>query len=98
MNLYKYILEPYNSKSKTNCPNCKEKNVFTRYIDTETKKYVHPTVGICDRALKCRYHLSPKDFFARGGKSFQNFKPANTSYVKISDKIDYLPKELVNKS
>ena len=32
----------------------------TRYINKETGKYISQLVGICNRAIKCGYHFTPK--------------------------------------
>ncbi len=44
------------------CPKCGRKHSFTRYIDTETNIYIDEKVGICNRAINCGYHYSPKKF------------------------------------
>ncbi len=57
-------LEKYRGQStRFTCPKCGKKHSFTRYIDTDTNTYIDERVGICNRAIKCGYHLSPKQFF-----------------------------------
>lgn len=57
-------LEKYKGQStRYTCPKCGRKHSFTRYIDTETNIYIDEKVGICNRAIKCGYHYSPKQFF-----------------------------------
>ena len=57
-------LEKYKGQStRYTCPKCGRKHSFTRYIDTETNIYIDEKVGICNRAINCGYHYSPKKFF-----------------------------------
>ncbi|MEA4968370.1 MAG: DUF6371 domain-containing protein [Bacteroidaceae bacterium] len=57
-------LEKYKGQStRYTCPKCGRKHSFTRYIDTETNIYIDEKVGICNRAINCGYHYSPKQFF-----------------------------------
>ncbi|MDD2576731.1 MAG: DUF6371 domain-containing protein [Bacteroidales bacterium] len=61
-------LEKYKGQStRYTCPKCGRKHSFTRYIDTETNIYIDEKVGICNRAIKCGYHYSPKQFFESMG-------------------------------
>jgi hypothetical protein len=56
-------LEKYKGeKSRHICPSCKSKNDFTRFID-ETGNYLADEVGICNRASKCGYSYTAKQFF-----------------------------------
>lgn len=62
---HRYILEPYKGlNSRFHCPQCDKKNVFTRYIDTETGQYINANVGRCNRESNCGYHYKPKQYFA----------------------------------
>ncbi len=62
---FRYILEPYNGKhSRHQCTECKERDSFSYYIDTETGERLSETVGKCNREIKCGYHYSPKQFFS----------------------------------
>ncbi len=64
MNEYRYSLEKYNGRSSRHvCPQCGRKQVFTRYIDNETKQYIADNVGKCNRIDKCGYHYTPKQYF-----------------------------------
>lgn len=60
-----YTLEPGSKKHV--CPAC-EKKRFVRYIHTETREYLSPDCGYCDRRESCGYHLPPREYFANGGK------------------------------
>ena len=66
MSLYKQpYLEPYKGMgTRHTCPNCKVKKTFTLYLDGNTGQPIHPTVGICNRAIKCGYHYPPRQYFA----------------------------------
>jgi hypothetical protein len=66
MSLYKQpFLEPYKGRgTRHTCPNCKVKQTFTLYLDGNTGEPIHPTVGICNRAIKCGYHYPPREYFA----------------------------------
>lgn len=66
MSLYKQpFLEPYKGRgTRHTCPNCKVKQTFTLYLDGNTGEPIHPTVGICNRAIKCGYHYPPRQYFA----------------------------------
>jgi hypothetical protein len=64
MKNHRYILEPYNgSKSRYTCQRCGKERSFCRYLDTESKEYLSPNVGRCNREVKCGYHYTPKQFF-----------------------------------
>ena len=65
MNNYRYTLEKYKGRqSRYVCPQCGRKYVFTRYIDTETNKYIADNVGKCSRLDKCGYHYTPREYFS----------------------------------
>jgi hypothetical protein len=64
MKEYRYILEPYKGlNTRFNCPLCKHKKSFVLYIDMETGKHIHPSVGRCNREINCGYHYPPKMYF-----------------------------------
>ncbi len=57
-------LEKYKgANSRHICPSCKSKNEFTRFID-DGGNYISEDVGICNRASKCGYSYTAKQFFA----------------------------------
>jgi hypothetical protein len=57
-------LEKYRGiKSRHICPACHHKNEFTRFVD-DAGRYIADNVGICNRASKCGYLYTPKQFFA----------------------------------
>ena len=57
-------LQKYAGKStRFTCPGCKTPYSFTRYLDGETHLPIHPTVGRCNREIKCGYHYTPRQYF-----------------------------------
>jgi hypothetical protein len=61
--------QPYLQKyagraTRFTCPACKTPHSFTRYLDGETHQPIHPTVGKCNREIKCGYHYTPRQYFA----------------------------------
>lgn len=57
-------LQKYAGKStRFTCPGCKTPHSFTRYLDGETHQPIHPTVGRCNREIKCGYHYTPRQYF-----------------------------------
>lgn len=65
MSIYKRpYLQPYKGKStRHTCPVCKTKYTFTLYLDGNTGQPIHPTVGKCNREIKCGYHYTPRQYF-----------------------------------
>ena len=58
-------LQKYAGKStRFTCPGCKTPYSFTRYLDGETLQPIHPTVGRCNREIKCGYHYTPRQYYA----------------------------------
>jgi hypothetical protein len=105
MSDHKYILKPYKGPSSRNtCPNCRQKNRFSRYVDSETGNELNENVGRCDRENSCGYHYTPKQFFYDNpGKKLSSenlIKPnIETKKTEILNKpVDYLPYELMSKS
>ena len=57
-------LQKYKGKAtRHTCPECGQKECFTLYLDGNTHQPIHPSVGICNRAIKCGYHYPPKQYF-----------------------------------
>lgn len=59
---YQYQLEKYQSggKNRFDCPECKSKKSFTRYINTKTGEYFGESYGMCNRLKTCGYHKYPE--------------------------------------
>ena len=67
-------LEKYRgTKSRHTCPACNNKNQFTRFVD-DAGNYIGDDVGICNRASKCGYRYTAKQFFA-DNPTVSNSKP-----------------------
>ncbi len=97
--MYKYQLEnssntPFNSKKKYKCPACNKSHRFTRYIDVETKNYLHHSVGICDRTDSCSYQYTPKQYFSDNNIVNPNFKRTPLG-KKIQTPISYIEQNLL---
>ena len=74
----KYTLEPYNGiNSRYQCPSCHKKGEFSQYINVNTGKHIHPSVGMCNRIIKCGYHYPPKKYFEAN-------KSLGITYTRIS--------------
>lgn len=84
--MYKYSLNK--NSSKHICPNCEQKR-FVLYIDNETKKIISPTVGRCDREIKCGYHYPPKQFFIDNNQEHEYKLNITKSNAKISKKYHF---------
>jgi hypothetical protein len=58
-------LQKYAGKAtRFTCPACKTPHSFTLYLDGETHQPIHPTVGRCNREIKCGYHYTPRQYYA----------------------------------
>lgn len=90
MNSFRYQLD--DSSRKFECPACSRKR-FVRFVDQETRDYLKPTFGRCDREQTCGYFHSPYQV--------DSFKREQTSYQKLPEvqhPSKYIPKELFEKS
>ncbi|MBN2788518.1 MAG: hypothetical protein JXQ69_09385 [Paludibacteraceae bacterium] len=103
-NLLKFMfqLQPYKGKStRHTCPACGHKMCFTLYINTDTNQPIHLKVGICNRAIKCGYHYTPKQYFADNRNLTNNDYQNKTPYIKPFQplhKIDFITELYVKKS
>ncbi|MCL2510444.1 MAG: DUF6371 domain-containing protein [Bacteroidales bacterium] len=73
-------------KGKHDCPMCKHKT-FVLYIDNDTDKPIHPTVGRCDRENNCGHHYTPKQYYQDNDIRFEN----KTKYTPLP-KFGQVPK------
>jgi rubredoxin len=98
----RYILQKYNGlKTRFDCPKCNGKKTFTRYIDTETNKHIHPTVGRCNRESNCGYHYTPKQYFRDNNISFDTsqfkaYKPQ--PFTSQPKPVSFIPVEIFKDS
>ena len=91
MSDHQYILEPYKGmNTRYHCPSCQQRDkTFSLYIDTETGKHIHPTVGRCSRESNCGHHYTPKQYFQDNNISFdtshpQTYKPRLVTHKPVS--------------
>jgi hypothetical protein len=96
MNVYQYKLEPYKrNNTRYRCPNCQQSDkTFSLYIDKETGEYIHPTVGRCNREIKCGYHYTPKQYFRDNNISFDrtDSNVCRPGYIRPQPKpISFIP-------
>jgi hypothetical protein len=80
-------LEKYRgAKTRHTCPACNSKGEFTRFLDDDGN-YIANDVGICNRASKCGYSYTAKQYFADNpekkiGLNFgKRKKPGKAKYV-----------------
>jgi len=101
---HKYILEPYKgmtTRYRCPAPNCGKDKIFSLYIDTETNKHIHPTVGRCNRESNCGYHYTPKQYFQDNNISFDSpqFKAYKPQPVATQPKpVSFITVELFKES
>jgi hypothetical protein len=89
----RYILEPYKtSKNRFDCPICKVRKSFVRYIDTASGEHIAPHVGRCNRENNCAYHYTPKQFFEDTHLHPPSF--THTPAPKPKKPLSFVPKEL----
>lgn len=95
-------LQKYSGRaSRFTCPRCKTRESFTLYLSGDTNQPIHPTVGKCNREIKCGYHYAPKQFFIDNPSTKKedstNFK--KTMPTQIQDiPISYVPWKYVRES
>ena len=101
---FKYILEPYKgAKTRHICPKCQKKGQFTKYIDKDTGQPLAHNVGLCNRAVNCGYHYTPKQYFSDNKHlNHDQRKPLPQPIAKPEPKevkaISLIPKTLFKKS
>ncbi len=87
---------------KYTCPACKRKT-FVRYVDVETGEYLSNEVGRCDREVKCRYHLTPNEYFRLSGKNPFHKRPVSNDHkvkgtTRPIEKPVFVPDEVFRES
>ncbi len=79
-------LQKYAGKTtRFTCPGCKTPFSFTRYLDGETHQPIHPTVGRCNREIKCGYHYTPRQYFEDLNHQYLNVPILQHQVSKHSD-------------
>lgn len=96
-----YLQKYSGKKSRFTCPGCKTKESFTLYLNGDTKQPIHPTVGKCNREIKCGYHYTPKQYFIDNPTPEKdnpiNFKKAMPIQIQEIP-ISYIPWKHVKES
>lgn len=105
---HRYILEPYKGmKTRYNCPNCNKRDkTFSLYIDIETGKHIHPSVGRCSRESNCGYHYTPKQYFEDSGikneytdnYTFKHSGGKCPIVISLQKLISFIPVEIFKRS
>lgn len=95
-------LQKYSGKSsRFSCPQCKTKECFTLYLSGDTNQPIHPTVGKCNREIKCGYHYAPKEYFIDNPtprkENSINFNKAMPVQIQGTT-ISYIPWKYVKES
>lgn len=97
----KFEFEKYNGpNSRYTCPKCGRPRCFTRYIDTETNRYLADDVGICDHKNSCGYHKPPREYFKERGSGYyseyRQSNPLNCSTKSPKEKeTDFIPMRII---
>lgn len=97
MSQYAYILEPYKGRNtRHECPACKRRGEFTRYIGTETGEPIADHVGKCNRDSNCGYHYTPKQHFESNPDERPVFEPQTARKEPETPKRTTFPIETMN--
>lgn len=87
-------------KGKVICPAC-GKRTFVLYVDSDGKS-LNDDVGKCDRADKCNYHYTPREYFRDKGISLDTLKtrrqPISRHRTHGHDKPIYMKPTLLKES
>lgn len=93
MSDHRYSLEKYSGiKSKHICPNCGKRELVL-YIDQETGKLLHETVGKCNKLEKCGYHYPPRLYFSDTGLKPEKISKLPTNFIKQQVKPTFFCEE-----
>jgi hypothetical protein len=86
-------------KGKAICPQCHRKS-FVLYVDNRTGEPINPNVGKSDKANKCNFHYSPKQFFSDNPTLSQSvpFVPAVSMWDNGTPKISFVENSIVQKT
>lgn len=99
MENHRYKLQKYSGmKTKFQCPKCKDKRSFVKYIDIENNQYLSDHVGRCDNEGKCGYHYKPKQFFNDNNIQITPSIYFNSPKQSKPQQIYFFPTDIFNKS
>lgn len=103
MKTHRFILEPYKGKTtRHNCPSCKKKGCFSRYIDTDKNIKFPDHVGRCNRENNCGYHFTPKQYFEQNPEKAKLIRDFSPSHKNVSQQkpmpVSFIDESIVNRS
>ena len=78
------------------CPECGKKT-FVCYLDSN-RQIINEKVGKCDRADKCNYHYTPKEYFSENGNDRPITPRRPTHTFKPEPPISYIDTDIFKKS
>lgn len=78
------------------CPYCGKKT-FVCYLDCDGE-IINEKVGKCDRADKCNYHYTPKEYFSENGNDRPITPRRPTHTFKPEPPISYIDTDIFKKS
>lgn len=98
MKTHRFILEPYKGKTtRHNCPSCKEKGCFSRYIDSDKIMEFPAHVGRCNRENNCGYHFTPKQHFEQNPEKAELIRDFPPIHKTVSQQKP-MPVSFINES
>jgi len=103
MSEHKYTLEPYKGmNTRYSCPSCQQRDkTFSLYIDTETGKHIHHTVGRCNRESNCGHHYTPKQYFQDNNISSDTSQAKAYKHLPVTPQpkpVSFIPIEVFKAS
>jgi hypothetical protein len=103
MSEHKYTLEPYKGmNTRYSCPSCQQRDkTFSLYIDTETGKHIHHTVGRCNRESNCGHHYTPKQYFQDNNISSDTSQAKAYKHLPVTPQpkpVSFIPVEVFKAS
>ena len=97
--VHRFILEPYRGlDSRTDCPSCRKRHSFARYIDITTGNYVGDDFGRCNREIHCGYMLSPTGDDVKDKSLFVDSSKVKKEFINVTDRISLVDSKLMLKS
>lgn len=89
MTTRRYILEKYKTggSNRYACPSCGRKKCFTRYIDTQTGRYVADNCGKCNHENSCGYNYTPRDYFLDHPNARENYRGTAESRTPFEESL-----------
>lgn len=103
MKTHRFILEPYKGKNtRHNCPSCKEKGCFSRYIDSDKIIEFPADIGRCNRENNCGYHFTPKQYFEQNPEKAELVRDFSPRSQKVQQQkqipVSFIDESIVSRS